>query len=101
MQTGDAVPSDGLLAEYFADTALDQLASRVPSNRRRRLAGLRPRSRIAPGGFSARGRDDHPLYSESYTFTADCLGGVRVWVDDASSSMRGPEPRRGVLAGRL
>jgi len=82
---GDAVPADGLRAEYFDDTLLGRCALvRPESTLDQAWNGCAPDPVLTPGAFSARwSATINPRYSESYTLTADCEGGIRIWVDGA------------------
>ena len=82
---GDAVPADGLRAEYFDDTVLGQRALERPETTvDQAWGGCAPDPVLTPGAFSVRWTGTvNPRYSESYTFTADCEGAIRVWIDGA------------------
>ncbi|HEX3979035.1 MAG TPA: SpvB/TcaC N-terminal domain-containing protein [Solirubrobacteraceae bacterium] len=80
MLAGDAAPADGVLAEYFSDATLAELAlTRPETTIGLALNGCAPDPVLAPGAFSARWTGAvNPLYSESYTFSISCQGAVRV-----------------------
>ena len=101
MQTGDAVPADGLLAEYFTDTALGQLAvARPETGVGQAWLGCAPDPVLTPSAFSARWTGTvAALYTETYTFTAAATAPSGFGSTTRSSSTRGRDrpvgcPRR-------
>ena len=72
MLTGDAVPSDGLLAEYFADATFDHpVLTRPETTVGSTWQGCAPDPVLTPDASAAQWTGTlNPVHTEDYTFTA-------------------------------